>query len=99
DDREMLINAIAGQQRRWIDCCKRVERLVQPLDIFCLATSAQIIDLGIIIMHANVSRGDRVSPKFIIVKGLDDALKRLRLGRRSSRENCGGQRRSGHEFH
>jgi len=37
-------------------------------------------------MHANVSCGDRVSPKFIIVKGLDDALKRLRLAGAAPRE-------------
>jgi hypothetical protein len=69
---------------------------VQPRGVFSLAVSAQIVDLGIVIMHANVCRGDRVSSKFVVVKGIDDVLKRLRLGRRGSRENGGGEGCSGH---
>jgi hypothetical protein len=47
-------------------------------------------------MHANACRGDGMSSKFVVVKGLDEILKRLRLGRRGSRESGGGEGRSGH---
>jgi hypothetical protein len=69
---------------------------VQPGSVFSLAVSAQIVDLGIVIMHANVCRGDRVSSKFVSVKGFNADLKRLRLGRRGSRENGSGEGRFGH---
>jgi hypothetical protein len=39
-----------------------------------------VIDLGIAIMHANACRSDRMSSKFVVVKDLDEVLKRLRLG-------------------
>jgi hypothetical protein len=61
-----------------------------------LAVSAQIIDLGVAIMHANACRGDRVNSKFVVVKSLDKGLKRLRLGRRGSRENDGDEGPSGY---
>ena len=64
---------------------------MQARGVFRLAVSAQIIDLGMVIMHANVCRSDRISSKFVIVKGLDGALKRLCLGRRGSSENGGGR--------
>jgi hypothetical protein len=75
---------------------ERVERLVQPRGVFSLAVSAQIIDLGIIIMHTDLCRGDRVSLKFAVVKGLDEVLKRLRSGRCGSHEKGGDERRFGH---
>ena len=96
-DQHLPIVAVAGRQCRRIDRGERVERLVQPRDVLSLAVPAQIINLGIVIMHANLCRGDGVSSKFAVVKGLDDVLKRLRLSWRS-RENGGGEGRSGHEF-
>ena len=98
-DQHLPIVAVAGRQRRRIDCGERIEGRVQPRGVFSLAVPAQIIDLGIVIMQANVCRGDRVSSKFVAVKGLDDVLKRLRLSRRGSSENGGDEGRSGHEFH
>lgn len=48
-------------------------------------------------MDANVCRGDRVSSKFVAVKGLDDVLKRLRFSRRGSSENGGDEDRPGRD--
>jgi hypothetical protein len=98
-DQHLTIVALAGRQICGIDCDERVERPVQPRDVFSLAISAQIVDPGIVVMDANVCRGDWVSSKFVAVKGLDDVLKRLRLSRRGSSENGGDEGRSGHEFH
>jgi hypothetical protein len=72
---------------------------VQPCDVFGLTILAQIIDLGIVVMHANIRRGDRVGAGFISVKDLDEVLKRLRLSRCGSGENGDGEGRHGHEFH
>jgi hypothetical protein len=36
-----------------------------------------VIDLGIAIMQANACRSDRVNSKFVVVKDLDEFLKRL----------------------
>src|ERR1700730_6492418 len=71
---------------------------LQARDVFSLAISAQIVDHGIVVMDANVCRGDWVSSKLVAVKGLDDVLKRLRLSRRGSSENGGDEGRSGHEL-
>jgi hypothetical protein len=95
-DQHLPIVAVAGRQRRRIDGGELIERRVQPRGVFSLAVSAQIIDLGIVIMHANACRGDRVRSKFVVVKGLDKVLKRLRLGRRGSHENGGDEGRSDH---
>ena len=76
---------------------ERIERLVQPRGV-TWASRLQIIDLGVEIMHANVCRSDRVSLKFVIVKGLYDTLKRLCPGRRGSEENGSRQRHSGSWF-
>jgi hypothetical protein len=80
-DQHLPIVAVTGRQRRRIDCSERIERRVEPRGVFSLAVPVQIIDLGILIMHANACRGDRLSSKLVVVKGLDEILKRLRLGR------------------
>jgi hypothetical protein len=79
-----------------IDSGQCVQRLVQPRDVLSLAISAQIIDLGIVMMHANLCRGDWVASKFAL--GIDEVVKRLRRARRGSCENGGAKGRSDLEF-
>jgi hypothetical protein len=72
---------------------------VQPCNVFRLAIFTQIIDLGIVIMHADVCRRNRVSSKLVGIKGLNEVLKRLRLGCGGSRENSSGDSRCSYWFH